>query len=334
MADRPILTILTDPVPFGRYAATEGIKNVLRRTRNAIRSPLPYAHSSYRGHFAVTRSLVEGLRKIGANANYNPRSLSEVADTVIVLSGIPALRQAVKLKRAGQIRRLLAGPNILVFPSEHDRLIASPEIDVCITPCDWTCQMYIKDCPDLQGRCVPWPAGVDTKYWSPRSEAFDRQNVLIYEKQVKGAVGPVDGYVNILQLRGYDVEVIQYGQYSAQKYLRKLRKAVLMVGFSRGESQGLAWAEAWSTDVPTLIWRNEENVYQGRVFACSTAPYLGAQTGLFFDALADFGGGLSYWESHRYQFRPREWVLENMSDEVCATKLLDIAVCVAETVTA
>ena len=96
-----------------------------------------------------------------------------------------------------------------------------------------------------------------------------------------------------------------------------------MLGFATSESQGLAWAEAWAADVPTLIWRNTSNVSNGRRYNCSTAPYLCAKNGLFFDDLEHFKVQFRYWESNRAQFKPRAWTLGNMSDEVCAKLLYD-----------
>jgi len=94
-----------------------------------------------------------------------------------------------------------------------------------------------------------------------------------------------------------------------------------MLGFVVCESQGLAWAEAWSSDVPTLILKRTSNVLQGRVYKNSSAPYLCSENGLFFDDFEDFKNKFKYWEGHREQFSPRAWVLENMSDEACAKRL-------------
>ena len=64
---RPKLTVLTDPVPVGRYLFSEQAKRVGRALRRLIK-PLPlYRRSVYRGHPAVTRSLVEGLKKINGS---------------------------------------------------------------------------------------------------------------------------------------------------------------------------------------------------------------------------------------------------------------------------
>lgn len=319
------LTVLTDPVPYGLYFPIEMTKRIVRRARNIIKPPLPFMRSSYRGHFAVTRSLVEGLRKINANANYNPNKLAEIGDTVIVLSGLPALRQAIQLKRRGRIKKLLAGPNILVFPSSHQGIISAPEVDLCITPCEYTNRMYTKDCPALSGRCVAWPAGVDTEYWKP-DPGVKRDWILIFEKQHTGPIGSVKDYKRWLESQGYKVQIIQYGHFSHQQYLQALRQALLMVGFVRSESQGVAWAEAWSTDVPTLIWRNPEDYsYQGKTYASSTAPYLTSETGLFFDDLEHFKTVFSQWTAKQNSYQPRCWVMKNMSDEVCAQRLWEIA---------
>jgi len=300
-----------------------------RRVRNLMHPPPPYFSTYYRGHFAVTRSLVEGLQKIGAPANYNPRSVRGVGPNVIVLSGLNTLAQAVELRRKGRIRRLLAGPNILEFPSDHPDLIGAAEVDVCITPAPPTARLYEKDLPRLAGRVRPWPAGVDTEYWSPHGERSDR-TVLIFLKENKGPVGPIDPYVEFIERKGYHVEVIRYGSYLPADYREHLRRCAMMVGFVTEESQGIAWTEAWSTDVPTLLWNQRTATFnhprfRGVPFPTTTSPYLTRDTGLFFFSYDEFEGVFAQWERERSSFRPRQWVLENMSDEVCARLLCDIA---------
>lgn len=317
----PKITILTDPMPWGRELLHEGTRRIARSVRDAFRTNQKYFnHPQYRGHFAVTRSLVEGLLKINASFNYNPRYPWQLADTVIVLAGVRTLRQAIKLKQQGRIKKIFAGPNIVNFSSDYDSLLAVAEIDAVITPCDLVNNLYLEDNPMLKDRIFSWPAGVDTDYWQPDLEA-KRDVILIFEKQVKGPVGPVAPYADYLRGIGWAVQIIEYGAYTHTQYLQMLQHACLMLGFVTDESQGIAWAEAWSTDVPTLIWKNTSNVYQGRRYDCSTAPYLHLQNGLFFDDLEDFKTQFSYWETHREQFTPRAWTLKNMSDESCASML-------------
>lgn len=321
---RPLLTVITDPVPFGIYFLIEFTKRILRKVKRWFK-PIPhYMVSNYRGHPAVTRSLVEGLIKIGASANYNPKSYSQIGETVLVISGIPALKQAIQLKRKGYIKKLLAGPNMMELPSDYNGLATSDELDLYVINCEWTKKMYENDCPSLKGRTVIWPAGVDTEYWKP-DVSQRRDTILIYEKQRKGSVGPVEPYKEWMEELGYKVKVIKCGEYTLSEFLNALQRAQLMIGFVIDESQGLAWAEAWSVDVPTLVWRNISNVIRGRVIETSTAPYLTDDIGLFFDDFNHFKKVFTQWESSQSVFQPRQWVLEHMSDEACARLFCQLA---------
>jgi hypothetical protein len=323
---RPYISILTDPVPTGRYSLSEPPKILVRRIRDFI-SPRPkFMKSKYRGHFAVTRSMVEGLQKIGVHSNYNPKRLDEVGDVVVVSGGFDGLRQAIGWKKTGHIRRLLAGTNLVDFPSEQRELMCAKEIDLLIVPCDWFRDNFITDCPELQGRVTSWPAGVDVTYWRPEPRGCEDQ-VLIYEKQIIGRepVGPVADYVPIIEKRGYRVKLLKYGAYLPDQYLDMLQRSCVLMGFVLNETQGIAWAEAWSVNVPTLLWNQDYVTFKGRTYRASTAPYLTPQTGLFFTSLAEFEIVFERWNNSRNQFHPRQWVLENMSDEVCAKRLCNLA---------
>ncbi len=319
---KPALTVLTDPMPVGRDLVPETFRRVARRLKYALRERSYASHPRFRGHFAVTRSLIQGLEKNGASFNYGPLRLRHLADTVVVLAGVHTLKQAIELKRQGYIRRLFAGPNIVIFSSDHDSILASPEVDMVITPSSYVDNLYIEDNLSLKGRIFSWPAGVDTEFWAP-NPATTRDIILIFEKQNKGPVGPVELYANYLRGLGWAVEILHYGGFRHHQYRDLLQRSCLMLGFVTDESQGIAWAEAWAANVPTLIWRNTSNVYNGRRYSCSTAPYLCDQNGLFFDNLEDFKHQFAYLESHRTHFEPRAWTMGNMSDEVCARQLYD-----------
>lgn len=319
--NHPKITVLTDPMPWGRELLHEGLRRIARAIRDALRPNRSYFnHPKYRGHFAVTRSLIVGLEKIKADHNYNTSYPWQLAETVIVLAGVRTLRQAIRLKQKGLIKKLYAGPNIVSFSSDNNSIVGSPEIDCYVVNSDWTFDLYIADCPSLKDRCYIWPAGVDTNYWQP-SQIDSREHILIFEKQNKGPVGPVAPFADYLRGLGWPVRVIQYGTFNHDQYLELLQHSYLMLGFVTDESQGIAWAEAWSVDVPTLIWKNTSNVFQGRRYTCSTAPYLCDENGLFFTDLEDFKTQFNFWLTHKEQFTPRDWILKNMTDEICASML-------------
>lgn len=317
-----MITVLTDPLPIGSLFISELSRHIYRKGRDLVKPP-KYNYGFYRGHYAVTRSLIEGLKKNGLPYNYNPKYQNDLADTVVVLAGVRTLRQAIDLKRQGHIRKLFAGPNIVVFSSDYNSLLACKEIDAVITPSQQVVDLYIEDNPSLVGRCFSWPAGVDMTYWAPQPQV-KRHTILIYEKQNKGAVGPVEPYADYVRKRGYQVEIVKYGNFKHSDYLHVLQRAKLMLGFVVDESQGIAWAEAWAADVPTLIWRNERAIFRERTYRGSTAPYLCPENGLYFNDIEDFKQQFARWEDNPQQFSPREWTLANMSDEVCARKLYEM----------
>jgi hypothetical protein len=325
---RPVLSILTDPLPIGRDSFPEAARRIARIMKYILRKRSFASHSRFRGHFAVTRSLVEGLEKIGADFNYNPNQLSELGDNVVVLAGVRTLRQAIRLKKKGRIRKLFAGPNIVHFSSDFGSILASPDVAAAIAPCDWVIESYVRDNPSLLGRIFAWPAGVDTAFLKPDA-GIKRDRILIFDKQpATDDPERIKPFVNYLQDQGWTVDVLERRKckvgYTQEHYLQLLQHTCLMVGFTGGsESQGLAWAEAWAADVPTLLWRNTQQVLHGRLLRVSTAPYLCEQNGLFFDDLEQFKQQFAYWQAHRAQFAPRGWVLENMSDEVCARQLYE-----------
>jgi hypothetical protein len=321
---RPQISVMTSPVPIGRYVIKEPLRRWARLVRDSLYKRPAHLKSKYGGHPAVTRSVVEGLQKIGVRVTYNPRKLSALGEVVFVPSGFDALGQAIHMKRSGYLKKLLAGPNLVEFPSDRRDLITAPEIDVYLTTDDSTRDLYVEDCPELSGRCQPWPAGVDTGYWQPAVTRADRHTVLLFIKPDNGPVDPQIIATRLEQL-GYQVEIIRYGSYTHGQYLQALRQAQIMVGFSRSESQGIAWAEAWSADVPTLIVRNEVTTRRHKTYKSSTAPYLSSQTGRFFNDLSDFETVFDYWKKNRDKFNPRQWVVDNLSDERCAQELCKLA---------
>jgi hypothetical protein len=325
---RSALTILTDPLPAGRDFFQESARRMARYLKYEMQGRIFDGHRHYRGHFAVTRSLIAGLERIGVDFNYNPNRISQLAESVVVLAGVRTLRQAIRLKRQGIIRKLVAGPNIVHFSSDFQSILAEPEVDAIITPSDWVAAHYIADNPSLWGRVFSWPAGVDARMWVPEPTRMP-QRILIFDKRT-GSEDPhrVRPYIEYLRGRGWAVDVLEReigkNGYTQGDYLSLLQRACLMVGFTVGsESQGIAWAEAWSADVPTLILKNTQQMFYGRNLTVSTAPYLCEQNGLFFNDLDHFKHQFAHWEAHRNQFVARDWLLKNMSDEACARQLYE-----------
>ena len=160
---RPFLTVLTAPVPGTAERLYRGLRRGMRPFVKPG-APLP-GTSAYPGHYALVRSVVEGLRAIGADFNFNPSRLSEVA-RVVYAPANEALLQAAALKREGRIDYLVAGPVNALFVDECDGILQTPEIDRLIVPHEWALEFY-RDTAALRDKSRICPCGVDTEVWKP-----------------------------------------------------------------------------------------------------------------------------------------------------------------------
>ena len=316
---RPVLSVLTEPLPLGVEYFIRIAKLLVRHTRKSGANRAV----KYGGHPSVTRSLVEGLKAIGADFNYNPKKKSDLGKDVVVLSGVRTLKQAIKLKRLGVIERIFAGPNIVVRSIDHDSIIASPEVDFVITPSEWVSKAYIEEVPSLAARCIEWAAGVDPEFWKPDPH-IERTHALIFTKPQIGPIPDIGPYVLYLKNNKYLVDLIEYGSFTQDEYREKLNRAKFLVGFVASESQGIAWAEAWAMDVPTFVWRNNVNKVGGKEFMVSSAPYLTDCTGRFFQSISEFRLLISAFPMRKEVWGPRDWAAANMSDYSVADGLIEV----------
>lgn len=294
-----------------------------------------WAHRALRGQLgprgpeAVSSSLRRGLAGAGKEFRLNPRRL-DGNRVVGVLSNLSALEEALEWRRAAPDRRLLAGPNLVILPSDARELMTAPELDVCIVPSEWVKRLYEEDAPELVGRIAVWPAGVDPLQWAPQRQPEHRRgSALLYRKWLPGQANASDEEVEeaarALRAAGFSVKRLDYGRFSPAEYRSALDSAELMVFFSPTESQCLAQVEAWAANVCTLVWAQGVFHCGGRVYVSSSAPYLSDTTGLEFRHVEELTAILENWDQLRARFRPREWVLANMTDERCATAYWKLA---------
>ncbi len=104
----------------------------------------PSRKNVYGGHQAVTRSLLNGFSQMKITYNYNPPE-SHFGEVVIVLADIEQLKKAIRLKQAGKVKKILAGPNLVTRADEHEGIIGSDLVDLCLVPSDWVKVAYEED---------------------------------------------------------------------------------------------------------------------------------------------------------------------------------------------
>lgn len=280
-------------------------------------------------HPAVTGSLLRGLESLKVDYNYNPRDVDEVGSTVVVLTNKNVLKQAIKWKRAGKIKKLLAGPNHVDAPHDSRGIILSKELDMYLLPGKFVKVHFLEDAPQMN--IGIWPAGVDTSYWKPdvKLDKKRTKNVLVYWKTESEEF--CEMVEQTLREYGWNPVRITYGSYDHTSYKKTLEECLFGVYISRSETQGIALVEGWSMDVPTLVWdpceswRTGKFTYRNRRYSeVSSCPYLNKSTGQRWETIDEFKALLASLEESIDQFSPRSWVIENMSDTASSEILISL----------
>lgn len=321
---RPFLTVLTAPVPTTARRLYHGARS---RVRPFVKpgAPLPNV-SKYPGHYALVRSVVEGLRAIRADFNFNPRRMSALA-RVVYAPANEALLQAAELKRQGKIDYLVAGPVNALFTDECDGIVLRPEIDRLIVAHEWALDFF-RDEPALVAKSRPCPCGVDADHWKPTARAENNIALVYWKSGDEAFCERVEQIVRSCGLEPRRVRSLhgEHAIFNSDDYRELLDQSVIGVFLSTFETQGLALAEAWSMDVPTVVWDPRgPAVWRGHPFESrSSAPYLTPATGRLWRTIDELEPVLRGALAERSAFRPREWVLANMTDAICSAALYDI----------
>ena len=322
----PAFTVLTAPVrsaPRRIYTKLRGIG------RRILKPGTPgLSGSAYPGHYALVRSVVEGLREIGADFNFNPASSSQLA-RIVYAPANEALLQAAALKRDGAIDYLVAGPVNALFADDSDNILQLPEIDMVIVPSAWTTDFY-QGVPDLIRKSRVCPCGVDAEIWKPRGTPKERSAVVYWKSGDERFCEEVEAMVRRCGLEPLRVRS-RHGEhniFTPDTLRQMLDRSVIAVFLSTFETQGIALAEAWSMNVPTVVWDPQGDAeWRGRHFSsASSAPYLTPATGIAARDTAGLEPAIRQALASLAGFQPREWVLANMTDAICSRKLYELIV--------
>lgn len=274
------------------------------------------------GHQDLVDSFIKGaafFQEIDLLINPSKRKLN---NTIVYIPGSwRALRDAILLRRAGIIKKLIAGP-LICFQTvdEHEGIIGDASIDCYIVASEWVKREYTVEAYkygfNIRNIQV-CPAGVDHFIWTPLDLKEDKSlccRVMLYVKG-EGRKMLADT-LNDLTQKGFDVRILKAGSHVPTDYKNMLEWCDFAVVLGGSETQGLALTQAWSMNRPTLVYESESVVARGR----DAAPYITAQTGMKWHNIDELHAGLAVLES----CTPRRWVLENQTNEAAFRQFLDI----------
>ena len=220
--------------------------------------------------------------------------------------------------------KFIFGPQFSVFPEYSLSIIKGPN-SVYNLLSNWVTNIWKKYsiCNDL--KLIQLPFGVDTEKFVNTKSITEKNGVVVYFKHRN----PVDlQLIEIfLKNKGISYNIFSYDKrYNEETYLACLQNAKYCIWVDAHESQGFALQEALSCDVPLLVWNitsmNQEFRSKYPVLAATTIPYWHPKCGEVFYNINELPDKYEIFIKNIENYRPREYILENLSVKECENKLI------------
>ena len=283
-----------------------------------------YVSKEITGPKKVVDNLIKGLDILGYPYCIN-KDLTSTTQ-LWIHDDKKALKQASKLNI-----NAVVGPNIYIVPREIPSDINMDNF-VYLHPSNWVCDFWkyldFNKCP-----LESWPVGIDTNEFYERSKPEDGI-VLVYFKQRK----PEDlNFVKkILQEKKIKYDIIIYGLYEQNEYIKKLENTKYIIWIGTQESQGIALEEALSMNIPIIVW-NINNIQQfdknGKIIGgfsekeykynmVTSAYYFDNRCGILLKDKNTLDDSITKMEIVWKDFKPREYIVDNLNLKDQAEKLI------------
>lgn len=301
-----------------------------RFVRPVIRRLLRGKKTQFSGMETVVFNFLKGLQHRGVSYSFNkPSFLRKTSNKVISFglgrNGVAGINRSTPL---------IAAIGFL-YPTEFPELCASYNVKKFLVHSQWALE-FLKGANIYNERIFDlWPAGIDTDEWVCENTLGNKMtDVLIYNKihwdkqeREQDLVTPLRNY---LSSKGFSYSEIRYGQYTTDEYKKILSHSKVMIFIAEHESQGLACQECMSCNVPVIAWDQGYFLdpirysYNRPVVPATSVPYFDERCGMKFKNFEEFEKLFPlFWDAVlSNQFSPREYILENLTLEKSAKKML------------
>jgi hypothetical protein len=197
------------------------------------------------------------------------------------------------------------------------------EDDIFNCLCDWNSK--VMNLYDVKAKLVALPFPVEVEKFSPSSEPKTKTFLMCKRRDP-----------NIIEFVKSQVKfdfVFVYGHYKEEDYLHALKVCKFGCWVGTHESQGFGLQEALSCDVPLVIFdvHSQAEELGIKIFkddsgcGVTSTPYWHERCGLKVYNKDEFLTAKNYMETADLSnFKPREFVLENLSVETCLKKWEDV----------
>jgi hypothetical protein len=284
------------------------------------------------GVMMIALELMRGLDKINIKYRFNDFKYAEKhPEELVCIIGKPQLL----LNRRWE-NPILFGAGVFSHPIDcPDLFDRYPNVQKILVAGEWMRRMFE---PYYKSHVMAWPVGIDTDKWnSSINSATPGIDFLIYEKilwnRPQHEENLIAGIKRHLSNQGFTYAVIKYGSYDHQTLLKTLAQSKAAIFLCEHETQGLAYQQILSTDTPVFAWDQNgfwedpayypEKVKFGPV---SSVSYWDEKCGMKFKNGSEFEEKLAEFVQKKNEnlFSPREFIMNNLTLEICAQKYVDI----------
>ncbi|MEQ1790407.1 MAG: hypothetical protein ABL857_08180 [Rickettsiales bacterium] len=312
---------------FERQVSTGLVGSLASESRRILR----YAKRSLcrqqvrTGFYTAFLGLVNSLKLVGCDVRVNNfAAAASRPNYPIGVAGYPSIINKIELPNPR-----IFGPGDFGTPSASVAVADDPRFKVLIQPSDWFSEMYRPFCGD---KMLTWFAGIDTKNWPDFSNEPKDCDYIVYDKirwhRAEQVPAVLDRITKHLDVTGRSYKVLRYGNHHHSEFLKALKHSKALIFVCEHETQGLAYQEALSTNVPVLAWDEGKMIdptlqqYVTSDVHVSSVPYFSQECGKTFK-IADFEKVCDAFWQELPQFKPRKYVENNLSLELSAKQYLE-----------
>lgn len=226
--------------------------------------------------------------------------------------------------------KFIFGPHFSVFPVEHQMNIIKSQNTTYVHPSEWAAKVWRDNIFCKNMRIESLPFGVDTTRFNYEEGTIGSQNkteiIIYYKDRHPSELEFLIEELNKLSIK-FSIFSYKHG-YNENVYIDYLKKAKYCIWIGRHESQGFALEEALSCNVPLLVWdvksMNQEYGQNYNDIPATVIPYWDERCGEFFYKKDEFIATFNRFLSKLEIYKPREFILETLTEDICEKKLIEI----------
>ena len=266
---------------------------------------------------------LEGLEKIFKHLKYDYKfgTIDDINKyTTIFSADIPIDTSKYPNKN------FIFGPHFSVFPNKKLLYINNVHKNsIYIQPSDWARDTWNNMTANKYINIKTFAFPVNVEKFNDTEQT--RDSVFIYYK--RRTPEELQYIEKFLKDKNIEYRIFDYiKRYDELDYLSYLQKSKYGIILDAHESQGFAIEEALSCNVPLLVWNTKDmsQEYGGNYpkIPCTTIPYWDERCGEYFYEQDKFIETYNTFIEKLETYKPREYILENLTTEVCSKKFKEL----------